>query len=112
MKKILFVLLFVIVQLNVYSQKKCPTECISSRIDSICKLKNVSDCEVYFYYLDRDTYKNNEIYSRSQDKGKFLLVDGFLVVNDVYYDLSKLVNFYIRVDKNGITKLNIFLQVL
>jgi hypothetical protein len=90
MKKIFILLLFILIEFSVYSQCKCNTDCMSHRIDSLCKAKNVSYCEIF--------YNSNDGSSIKSSKGIFKFDGCFLIVNERYFNLSKMISFSFNVD--------------
>lgn len=93
MKKII-TLLFVIVTINLQGQNQCATKYVSQRIDSICKAKCITNCEVFYYTRNGGSDILSYIDHRILIDGTFRLDDCFFIVNDnFYFDLSKLLNF-------------------
>lgn len=93
MKKII-TLLFVIVAINLQGRSQCATKFVSQRIDSICKAKSITNCEVYYYTRNGGSDYISFVDHKKITDGTFRLDDCFFIVNeDGYFDLSKLLNF-------------------
>jgi hypothetical protein len=73
--------------INSFSQQRSYIATISHRIDSICMANDVKYCQVNYNEASNGNVIRN---------GKLRLDDCFLIIDDIYYyDLSKLVDFYI-----------------
>jgi hypothetical protein len=71
---------------NLFSQEKCSTAVISHRIDSICKANDVKLC--IMHQINGPDW--------IVESGNFRFDDCFLIINEKhYFDLTKLIHFYI-----------------
>jgi hypothetical protein len=88
------ILLFVIIAINLQGRSQCTTKYVSQRIDSICKAKSITNCEVYYYTRNGGSDYISSVDHNKVIEGTFRLDDCFFIVNGgAYFDLSKLLNF-------------------
>ena len=85
MKKLIAISLYLAFSLISYGQCETYEDAMISKICSIVKAENITKCEVYAH--------NKEAYSDIQNKGEFKIDGPFIVINNVYYNISKLLHF-------------------
>jgi len=97
MKKSFLLLCFVSLTIGLYSQNTSSAKAMAQKIDSIAKVNDITKCEVKMNYvtttMDKTQTEEKQIV-RSKKTFKF---DGeFLVFDDTYFNLNKLLYFTVK----------------
>lgn len=96
MKKLILIVLVTFFVTNAFCQNEDIVEKNIETIDSIAKANNITMIKVIY---NSTTTNDGQDWTK---KGEFEFVGNFLVLHGIYYNLDKLLYFYIKDDYIGI----------
>lgn len=83
---------------TVYGQDNCSEKQLIAKIDSISTAKSAETGGVYILYVTNTFDKTATRPQRLTKDGKFHFDGSFLVIDDKYFNINKLLYFYINDD--------------
>lgn len=83
---------------TVYGQDDCSYKQLIAKIDSISNAKGVETGEVYILYVTNTFDKTATRPERLTKEDKFHFDGSFLVIDNMYFNINKLLYFYINDD--------------
>jgi len=94
----LLVFIVLIIGFTAYGQDDCSYRQLVTKIDSISKAKNIEIGEVKILFVT-NTFDKTDTDSKSlTKKSKYRFDKQFLVIDDKYFNINKLLYFYIKDD--------------
>jgi len=92
---VLFVLFF---GFNSYGQDNCNYKEMTTKIDSISRLKNIELGRINILFVTNTFDKTDTDEKRLTKESKFHFDGQFLVIENKYFNMNKLLYFYIKKD--------------
>jgi hypothetical protein len=94
--KHIFVLFVLVVGLNAYGQDDCNSKKMITTIDSISRAENIKLGEVKILFVTNTFDKTDTDLKSLTKAGKFYFDGQFLVIEKKYFNINKLLYFYIK----------------